>query len=178
MTNLSVFLYLNVWGLDTLILCLVGVLHLLDAQRQHVIMLCLIMSYLLTSRQKNKCLIIVWIIVELLLLYTIEWFLFFLFFCTSFVEKNYLTQPRKCIDIRKHSSTWLRSRSAVGEISARRGNILLIWIIFFCWWKLPLWWDLVEIIFPPRWDKFSHMNSPLIWDLICAILISTMFLTF
>ena len=106
----------------------------------------------------------------------IEWFLNF--FCTSFVEKNYLTQPRKWVDIRKHSSTWLRSRSAVGEISVRRGNILLIWIIFFCWWKLPLWWDLVEIIFPPRSDKFSHMNSPLIWDLICAILISTMFLTF
>ena len=55
-----------------------------------------------------------------------------------------------------------RSRSAVGEISVWRGNFQLIWTEIFCWWKLPLWRDPVEIIIPPRRDNVSHMNSPLL----------------
>ena len=44
-------LHLNTSGLDTLILCLVGVLHLLEIQRQHETF---IIPSLLTSRQKMK----------------------------------------------------------------------------------------------------------------------------
>ena len=47
--NDSVLLYLNISGLDALILYLVGVPHLLVTQRQHKIF---IMSSFLTLRQK------------------------------------------------------------------------------------------------------------------------------
>ena len=63
--NGSLLLYLNTWGLDTLILCLVGVLHLLDTQR-----------YLFHSAGK----------------------------------------------MRSYFPAWPTSRSAVVEISVRRGN--------------------------------------------------------
>ena len=62
--------------------------------------------------------------------------------------------------MRKYFPAWPRSRSAVSEVSVRRGNFQLIWIKTFYWWKLALWRDLVGIISPPRWDNFSHMNSP------------------
>ena len=39
------------------------------------------------------------------------------------------------------------------------GKLQLIWIELFCWWKLVLWQDLVEIIFPPKRDNFCHINS-------------------
>ena len=48
--NGSVLLYLNISGLDILILCLVGVLCLLDTKKQHKMS---IMSFFLTSRQKK-----------------------------------------------------------------------------------------------------------------------------
>ena len=63
--------------------------------------------------------------------------------------------------MRKYFPAWPRFRSAVGEISIRRGYFQLIWTENFCWWKLALSQDLVEIISPPRRDNFSHMNRPL-----------------
>ena len=64
--NGSVLLHLNISGLDILILCLVGVVHLLEIQRQHKTF---IMSSLPTSRQKYDCLRFLEnrIIIELLL---------------------------------------------------------------------------------------------------------------
>ena len=70
----SVLLYLNISGFDTLILCFVGVLHLLHIRRQHKIQIqhkTFIMFFLLTSRQKSYCLrfLVNRIIIELLLQY-------------------------------------------------------------------------------------------------------------
>ena len=69
--NWSVLLYLNTLGLDTLILCLVGVSLMLEIQKQHKTF---IMPSVLTSTQKNNCLrfLINRIIIELLLK-CIEW---------------------------------------------------------------------------------------------------------
>ena len=156
--NGSVLLYLNIWRLDTLILCLVGVLNLSEIQRQHKTF---IMPSLLTSRQKNYCLrfLVNGLIIELLL-QCIKW-LHNSFFASAscFVGKNDLNQPGKCIHMRKFFPAWLRSRSVLDEVSVMRGNFQLIWTELFCWWKLALWRDLAEIIFPPRRHNSSHMNS-------------------
>ena len=85
--NGSVLLYLNIPRADTYILCLVGVLHLLNTKRQHKTF----MSWLLTSRQKNNCLkFLANRKIIKLLLQCIE--LLRNLFCTCFVGKNYLTQ--------------------------------------------------------------------------------------
>ena len=136
-----------------------GVSHMLEIQKQHKTF---IMPSVLTSRQKNNCLrfLINRIIVELLLK-CIEWLRNI--FCTCFVGKIYcLTRPWKCIHMRKYFPAWPRYWSASGEMSVRRG----IWNEFFCRWKLALWRDLVEIIFPPRLNNFSHMNSPWMTDFL------------
>ena len=146
-----------------LILCLMGVLQLLDTQRQHRTF----MSFLTKTKTKNNCLkfLVNRIITELLLQCT-EWVRNT--FLHLFHRKKLLTQPGKCVHMRNPPPLppvplpRPRSRSAVGKISVRRGNFQLIWTEIFCCWKLALWWDFVEIISPPRRDNFSHMNSPLI----------------
>ena len=66
-----VLLYLNISWLDILILCLVGILHPLEFQRQHKTF---IMSSLPTPRQKYNCLtFLVNRIITGLLLQSIEW---------------------------------------------------------------------------------------------------------
>ena len=86
--KVSVLLWLNISGLDTLILFLVGVLHLLDTQRQHRTFF---ISSLLTSSQKNNS-----------LKFLVNKNDYVIFFCTCFVGKNYLTQPGKCVHMRKY----------------------------------------------------------------------------
>ena len=62
--------YLNIRGLDTLILCSVEVLHLFEIQKHYKNFA---MSSLLTSRQKNDCMrFLVKIIIIQLLLQCIE----------------------------------------------------------------------------------------------------------
>ena len=68
--NASVLSYLNISGLDTLILCSVGVIRLLEIQKHHKTF---VMSSLLTPRQKNNGMtFLVKIIIIQLLLQCIE----------------------------------------------------------------------------------------------------------
>ena len=143
--NGSVLLHLNIWRLDTLILCLVGVLNLSEIQRQHKTF---IMPSLLTSRQKNYCLrfLVNRLIIELLL-QCIKW-LHNSFFASAswFVGKNDLNHSGKCNQkifprLTEISVSFRRSLGYAGKLSAYMNwTFLLVKISIMarsCWNYFP-----------------------------------------